>query len=83
MIASAYNTDTTRRQIVDKYKRLMEKSTPMKQLMVKQQEQDLEKYKKWLESDQRYVGFGSQLDLKNKTYMTERENRAESRNSPT
>ena len=44
----------------------------MKHLIQKEQSEDLEKYKKWLEGDNRYAGFGSQLDLKNKGFLTER-----------
>ena len=71
LIANAYNTDNTRKQIVQKYKRLITESTPIKKAASEQNE-DLGKYQRWLESESRDVGFGSQMDLRNQSYIGNR-----------
>ena len=77
LIANAYNTDDTRKQIVHKYKRLIAESTPMKKVAAKQNEDELVKYMKWLDSENRDVGFGSQIDLRNQSYIALRTARRE------
>lgn len=82
LIASTYNTDKTRKEIVQKYKRLIADSTPMNKAVAEQNEKELGKYQRWLDSESRDVGFGSQMDLRNQSYLSHRSARLENGETP-